>query len=134
MDPGWNLCFGGEVIMFDLFLTSMEKPITRRKVLLYALFHNHQVGLCNSLYRSMIHFNMLVSVHSISLCHMFPLFTYENAAKFGADKNLQPLPRYKRFDHFWWESGWWIFTGRLLFHLWLLKKYWNDETDLEQVC
>lgn len=112
----------------------MEKPITRRKVLLYALFHNHQNGLCASIRKSMEHFNISTSPNARFLPYVFPSFTYENATKFGASENLRPLPWYLRFNHYWWVSGLWIFTGRLGFHLWLLKEYWNDETDLEQVC
>jgi hypothetical protein len=111
----------------------MEKPITRRKVLLYALFHNHYAGLCKALRKALEHFNMLTSINAYFLPYMFPLFTYENATKFGA-RDFQSLTWYLRFDHAWWEPGWWIFTGRLRFHIWLLKEYWNDETDMEQLC
>lgn len=49
----------------------------------------------------------------------FPLFTLENAKRFGAKKGL-----------FWWDYNYGLFSGRRRFMRWLMKQYKNDKEEI----
>ena len=99
------------------------KKITRLQVLekakdLYVndLCHNYS-GLCTLLKHSM----MSLELYSYKITHRyFPLFTFENAKKFGADGDEY---------WYWWDSYNWD-NGRLDFLNWLIEQYKGDDTNL----
>jgi hypothetical protein len=75
-------------------------------------------GLCKVLRYSIAFFGHYIP--TIVMHRYLPLFTFENAKKFGANGD-------KRW--YWWKPYEWD-TGRLDFLNWLIEQYRDDDTNL----
>lgn len=88
-------------------------------------------GLCSLLAEALRYYGILLDGMSFcgrmdELKKFFPLYTHDNAVKFGARSGEQ-MSEYT----FWWPSFVWDEEGgRMRFLNWLIEQYKDDETDL----
>lgn len=107
-----------------------NKKITRLDILKKAkeifLSDKNVRGLCNAIYTAFVVldvFNSPYRLFNIKISDYIPLFTFENAKKFGADG---------REYWYWWNPGEWD-NGRLDFLNWLIEQYQGDDTDIDSI-
>ena len=93
------------------------KCVYRKDILEYALKHNHNLGVCLALYRSLLHYGFIISIYKY-----LPLATFNNV------KNFKAEPRH---DGYWWPLGDW--SNRIKYLEWLLEQYKNDKTNLKEL-
>lgn len=75
-------------------------------------------GICIAIQRVYSNNGKLIEIFDIS--KTFPLFTLENAKKFGAEDNI-----------YWWKQyKYGLFSGRRRFMKWLIKQYENDKEEI----
>lgn len=103
---------------FKNFIKNLfHRPIYRKDILMYVNRKTKLGGLCYSIHKSCekYHFDYYSDFQKV-----FPLYTYENAKKFGASGGG---------TGYWWRVGEWN-NGRQEFLDWLIKQYENDKEDL----
>ena len=125
----WKLKIKGAIKRFILkiiqvYFFYIPEPVTRVEVLRYVKSHKIGKGLCGNLLFVMKNEFSLDLPISIT----FPLFTNENAQKFGA----KPVFRYNTYSEYWWSMGEWN-TGREDFLDWLIEQYKDDTTNLRKL-
>ena len=83
------------------------------------LLKNHESpGLCTAIVRACRNNGIFITNNIIS--NYFPLFTLENAKRFGAKDNT-----------YWWTiNRYGLFSGRRRFMRWLMKQYRNDKEEI----
>lgn len=100
-------------------------PVTRVKVLKHvkSLMYYYCTfgGLCSALSASLDDYHIYKNYTKLK--YYFPLFTYENAQKFGA--NGCP-------SGYWWDEKDWK-NGRMEFLNWLIEQYKDDKTNLRNI-
>lgn len=125
----WKLKIKGSIKKSILKITQVcffyiPKPITRVEVLRRVKSLKTSKGLCEGLLYVMgQEFDL-----DISISTAFPLFTNENARKFGA----KPIEEFISRIEYWWEMGNWN-TGREDFLDWLIEQYKDDTTNLRKL-
>ena len=92
-------------------------PIHRRDILDHVISHHDSQGLCMSICDAMYLIGHPCCMSDVP--KWFPLFTFENARKFGASNGYG----------FWWAPGDWS-GQRMEFLKWLRKEYQKDKTKL----
>lgn len=83
----------------------------------YKLLKKHEEpGICFAIRRVFLN----NGVTNDKIWDYFPLFTLENAKKFGARDKI-----------FWWKKyKYGLFSGRQRFMRWLIKQYKNDKEEI----
>ena len=100
-------------------LKILDWPVTRVDVLRKAKSYKGP-GLCLAIQQALLYYGLYPVRWSLS--KTFPLFTRENAKRFGGDPSRL----------YWWPIDEWN-TGRMDFLNWLIEQYKNDNTDLRKL-
>ena len=125
----WKLKIKGAIKKFILkiiqvYFFYIPKHVTRVEVLRRVKSLKTGKGLCGGLLYVMgQEFDL-----DISISTAFPLFTNENARKFGA----KPVEEFMSRIEYWWKRGKWN-TGREDFLDWLIEQYKDDTTNLRKL-
>ena len=110
--------------IIQVYFFYIPKPVTRGEVLRRVKSLKTGKGLCEGLLYVMgQEFDL-----DISISTAFPLFTNENARKFGAKPVEEFMSRYE----YWWKMEEWN-TGREDFLDWLIEQYKDDTTNLRKL-
>lgn len=88
----------------------------------HKLLRKREYGICLAIIRVFCN-NRKINKRIITISDIpdyFPLFTLENAKKFGAIDNA-----------FWWpKQSYGLFSGRRRFMRWLMRQYKNDKEEI----